>query len=258
MDAPADTNLARVDEDRTGIQMMLKIVAGRLPALATWFLLSLVVLPGAQAQEFEEGTHYVRLAVPVQTLDDTKVEVVEVFSYACIHCKTFDPALEQWRAGQVDSVLFRRVPAVFNRTWATFAQAYYTAEVLEVAQAVHTPLFKAIHEQGVDLREPELIAILFETFGGVPKEEFDQVFNSFGVRSRVQQATARGRAYGISGVPTLIVDGLFRTDGQMAGSNAMMLQVVDHLVEQQAAARGIDIEAPAAPTAPVGLSVDSD
>ncbi|HEY5646586.1 MAG TPA: thiol:disulfide interchange protein DsbA/DsbL [Pseudomonadales bacterium] len=210
---------------------------------------------GAQAAEFEEGTHYQRLAVPVATADPSRVEVVEAFSYACIHCKTFDPALEDWRAEQGAGVDFRRLPAIFNPTWALFAQAYYTAEVLEVTDRVHTAIFKAMHEQGMDLRDPGAMAVLFETFAGVPRADFDQVYHSFGVRSKLQQAQAKSRAYGITGTPSMIVDGQFRTDGQMAGSNAMMLEIVDHLVAQQAAARDIELPPPA-PAAPAGLSVE--
>ena len=228
--------------------MKPRILAGVLT------LIGLVAL-NAQAMEFEEGTHYERLTVPVQTADDSRVEVVEAFSYACVHCKTFDPAVEAWEHEQGAGVDFQRMPAIFNQTWAIFAQAFYTAEVLGVTEQVHTPIFKAIHEQGKDLRDPAAMAILFETFAGVPKPDFEQVYESFGVRSKMQQAQAHGRAYGLTGTPSMIVDGLFRTDGQMAGSNAMMLEVVDYLVAKQAAERGIDLP-PATPEPPAGLTVD--
>ncbi len=209
----------------------------------------LVAIPAASAMEFEEGVHFERLSVPVQTADDSRVEVVEAFSYACIHCKTFDPAVEAWHTAQGSGVDFQRMPAIFNQTWAIFAQAYYTAEVLGVTAQVHEPIFKAIHEQGKDLRDPAAMAILFETYAGVSREDFDQVYSSFGVRSKMQQAQAHGRAYGLTGTPSMIVDGLFRTDGQMAGSNAMMLEVVDFLVAKQAEARGIDLPPPETPEA---------
>ena len=221
----------------------MRSVAGLLLAFITCAAAS------AQAMEFEEGVHYERLAVPVQTTDESRVEVVEAFSYACIHCKTFEPALEAWKAEQGAGVDFRRLPAIFNQTWALFAQAYYTAEVLEVVDAVHQPIFKAIHEDGRDLRDPEAMAIVFEVYGRVPKETFAQVHSSFGVRSKMQQSQAHARAYGISGTPSMVVDGQFRTDGQMAGSNAMMLEVVDYLVAKQAAERGITLPAPV-PLAP--------
>jgi thiol:disulfide interchange protein DsbA len=233
----------------------------RITTVLAAVLLAALWLPAGYATEFEEGVHYVRLPVPVSTADDSRVEVVECFSYACVHCKTFEPALEDWHAIQGEGVNFRRLPAIFNSTWALFAQAFYTAEVLEVTDQVHAAIFKAIHEQGMDLRDPALMATLFETFAGVPKSDFDAVYTSFGVRSRLQQAQAHSRAYGITGTPSMIVDGQFRTDGQLAGSNAMMLEVVDYLVAKQAAERGIDVstlEESGVPDAPEGLSVDAD
>lgn len=205
-------------------------------------LVMALVLPGtvyaqdAAPQEFVEGVHYQKLDVPVETQDADQVEVVEVFSYACIHCKTFDPTLEAWRETLPDGVAFRRVPAIFDQTWALFAQAFYTAEVLGVSDQVHTPMFVAIHDRGVDLRDPNLIAVLFEQQAGIDPAEFTQVFNSFGVRSRVQQADAHGRAYGISGVPTLVVDGRYKVDGRMAGNNTNMLAIVEYLISQRQSA----------------------
>ena len=223
----------------------------QLAALGT-VVLCVLQISSVRAAEFQEGQQYARLAVPVETLDPNKVEVVEVFSYACIHCKNFDPALEEWRAAQPDDVLFRRVPAIFNQTWALFAQAFYTAELLDITDKIHGPMFAAIHDEGVDLRDPTLLAELFNKAAGVPNAEFTQVFNSFGVRSRVQQADAHGRAYGITGVPTLIVDGRFRVDGTMAGNNTNMLKIVDFLVEKQRAAHAdtgaIDARVPLPPT----------
>lgn len=203
-------------------------------------LLLLLVTLSAQAAEFQEGVHYQRLPVPVETEDATKVEVVELFSYACIHCKNFDPTLEAWRAEQADDVLFRRVPAIFNETWELLAQAFYAAEVLGIGEKVHHPIFRALHDRGVNLANPSLMAALFQEVGEVSPEEFTQVFNSFSVRSRVQQADAHGRAYRVTGVPTLIVDGVYRVDGKMAGNNTKMLEIVDFLIAERRAAGQTD------------------
>jgi len=183
--------------------------------------------------DIEAGVQYRTLPIPVSTASGDKIEVVEVFSYACIHCFHFDPAIEAWRQKQPDDVAFRRLPAVFNQSWSLFGQAFYTAKILGVLDKVHAPIFDAIHLRGVDLRNPALMAKLFQDTAGVDAEEFTRVFNSFGVRSRVQQADAEARMYRITGVPTLVVAGKYVVDGRMAGNNTRMLQVADYLVAQE-------------------------
>ena len=42
--------------------------------------------------------------------------------------------------------------------------------------------------------------------------------------------------YGVTGVPTLVVHGKYRTTGTLAGGNDKMLQVVDFLIEKERAA----------------------
>jgi len=67
----------------------------------------------------------------------------------------------------------------------------------------------------------------------VTADEFTKAYNSFFVRSRVMQAQAKSRAYGITGVPTLIVNGKYRINGKMAGSSEGMLDVVNFLVDKE-------------------------
>jgi thiol:disulfide interchange protein DsbA len=193
--------------------------------------------PAGSGAAWKESVNYERLPVAIETRDPEKVEVIEVFSYACIHCKTFQPAIDAWRARQQTDVDFQSLPAAFDPTWAKLAQAYYAAEALGVTDKVHDPIFSGIHDRQVNLADPAELAKLFKDVAGIEPDRFNQVFNSFSVRSKVQQADARTRAYRVSGTPTMIVDGQFRVDAKMAGGNDQMLQVVDYLVAQQRALR---------------------
>lgn len=199
------------------------------------FLL-LVGATGAVAQEFEAGVHYQALPVPVETSSSGEVEVVEVFSYACVHCFNFEPLLDTWRAGQTGVVAFHRTPAIFNETWQKLAQAYYAAEALGVTDQIHVAMFEAIHVTGENVLDQSVLAGLFEENAGVDPGEFERVYASFAVRSKVQQASARGRAYRVTGVPSMIVNGKYRVDTRMAGGNEQMLAVVDFLVARERAA----------------------
>lgn len=223
-------------------QTMMKTSA--LKAVICMFaalVLAVVQVGGASAAEnpaaFVEGTHYERIDVPVETgLENespARVEVVEVFSYMCIHCYSFDPVLQRWEENMPEQAVFNRVPAVFSDDWALMARAFYTAEILGISKEMHEPLFNAIHVKRMNLRNEDQMASLFSEAGAISKEAFTKAYDSFFVRSRVMQAQAKSRAYGITGVPTMIVNGKYRVDGRMAGSNQGMLDVVDFLVEQE-------------------------
>jgi protein dithiol oxidoreductase (disulfide-forming) len=192
----------------------------------------------AYADPYEVGVHYERLPIAVDTADPSKIEVVEVFSYGCPHCFSFEPAIEAWRARQPADVDFRRIPAVFRSEWVLLAQAYYAAAVLGVVDKVHEPIFDAIHVQGLNGGDPAVLAKIFQDSAGIDGEQFLKVVNSFGVRSKVQQADAQARMYRVPGVPTLIVNGKYRVNsGQLVGTNAEMLDIVDYLVAKERDAR---------------------
>ena len=203
-----------------------------MPMLKTFCLLvMLMLIAPVRAADFVEGTHYERLPVTVDTKDDSKVEVVEVFSYACVHCFNFDPMIDAWKARQDEGVDFQRVPAIFSADWELLAQAFYTAETLGVGDAVHMPIFEGIHVKNQDLRRAPLLMDLFSETADVSEDDFNTAYSSFSVRSRVQQAKAKVRAYRVTGVPSMVVNGKYRVDGRMAGNNTKMLQVVDYLVQ---------------------------
>ena len=224
----------------------------RTPKLQGWTVALLLALaPGAWAasmvERWVEGEHYATLPVPVATGNEG-VTVTEFFSYACIHCFEFDSELEAWHDRQPEDVTFERVPAVFNQQWMLLAQAYYVARACGVLDATHVPLFRAIHLEGRRFTSGESIAAFYAERAGEAEgtcsteADFMNAFNSFGVGASVQQAMARGRAYQASGVPAMIVDGTWRTDGRAAGSNAGMLDVVDHLVRRARAAERADAD----------------
>lgn len=190
----------------------------------------------AAPYEYEAGTHYAELQVPINTrAPANKIQVTEYFSYGCPHCYQFEPQINAWKSSLGNDVQFTRTPAVWNRDYQVYAQTYYTAEALEVLEKVHAPLFQAIHGERRRLNDPQLMARFFGEYG-VDPVDFAKTYASFGVRASLQQAEARGRAYRSHGVPAIIVNGKYRIEGEMAGSNANMLRIADFLIEKERAA----------------------
>lgn len=201
--------------------------------VASLFALLMPVTACAEsAKEYREGEHYIRLDTPVRTINPNKIEVAEVFWYGCSHCFHFEPMVHAWAKQQPEHVVFVQSPAMWNSVMKTHAQAFYTASALGVFDKVHQPIFDAINLERNMLRDEKSLAELFAKHG-VAEDKFSKVFNSFSVKSQVEQADARARGYGIAGTPEMVVNGKFRVSTRTAGGQREMLKVVDYLVEQE-------------------------
>ena len=196
-------------------------------------LLGLFFIPVAIAlAEYNEGIEYKRLAAPLPTGDANKVEVVELFWYGCPHCYRIEPDLKKWLKNKPANVVFVRVPGVFRPLWGFHAKVYYTAEVLGVLDKVHQPMFEAMHKQRRKMDTTEQVKALFAEHG-VTAEQFDDAFNSFAVDAKVRRATDLTRRYGLEGVPALVINGKYLTDGVMAHGHDGMLKVTDYLISKE-------------------------
>lgn len=196
-------------------------------------LLGLFLLPaGTALAEYVEGTQYKRLAAPVPTVDASKVEVVELFWYGCPHCYRLEPDLNKWLKNKPANVVFVRVPGVFRPLWGFHAKVYYTAEVLGVLDQVNPAMFEAMHVQRRKMSSVDEVKALFAQYG-VTSEKFDNAFNSFAVDAKVRRATDLTRRYGLEGVPALVINGKYVTDGVMAHGHNGMLQVTDYLISKE-------------------------
>ena len=97
-------------------------------------------------------------------------------------------------------------------------------------------VFNAINIEGNRLQNEGQIGALFAKYG-INEDEFAQSFNSFSVRTKVNQAKQRMQAYEIRSTPNMIVNGKYLVaTGQSVLTQADMLEVVDFLVEKEKAA----------------------
>ena len=187
----------------------------------------------AQIERFVAGTHYTELAAPANTNDSSKVEVLEVFWYGCSHCFRFEPLIANWEATMPSDVDFGRFPAMWNGLMEVHAQVYYTAEAMDALDVVHEHVFNAINIEGNRLQNEGQIGALFAKYG-INEDEFAKSFNSFSVRTKVNQAKQRMQAYEIRSTPNMIVNGKYLVaTGQSVLTQADMLEVVDFLVEKE-------------------------
>ena len=175
------------------------------------------------------------LPFPAAVETGDKIEVREFFWYGCPHCYVLEPALAKWQKKMPAIAQFVRTPGTAPR-WVIHGQAYYAFESLGAMEKLHSAFFKAVQEQPGAFNDEKAIAG-FATSQGVDRKKFDEAFNSFGVRLRLEKAKQLNQDLNISSVPAIVVDGKYMTTSAMAGGEDAMLKLLDHLIGKAAKER---------------------
>ena len=187
-------------------------------------------LPSA-AQEFQEDVNFFPLLVeqPVRTGD--RIEVLEIFWYGCPHCYALEPYLKKWLKNKPEFVEFVQLPAVLNRSWAFDARVFYTFVALGLMDQLHEAYFDAIHQDRRRMKNVEQVGSWAQEQGIDPQLILD-TFNSFGVDSMLANATQMSGRYEADGVPTIIIDGKYRTTVSLAGGHNEIIDLINYLAQR--------------------------
>ncbi|MDH3620143.1 MAG: thiol:disulfide interchange protein DsbA/DsbL [Gammaproteobacteria bacterium] len=189
--------------------------------------------------KYKEGQHYTRL-VPAQTTfgGADKIEVSEAFMYSCPHCRTLDPYLNRWNTDNDPGIRFVRIPAPWNQAGILHAQIYYTQDILgkngslQDAAAFHQAVFTEFHDRGNRLLSKDAVERLFARFG-VSSDDFNKAWSSFEVNTKMRKGDDLIRRYGITSVPTVVVNGKYRTSAAEAGGYDELIELIDELTVRE-------------------------
>lgn len=198
---------------------------------ALLLLIPLAGVANAQVARYVEGTHYQKLESPVRTADSAKIEVIELFWYGCPGCYAFEPLMASWESSLPADIDHKRLPAVWDRLSQIHAQAYYAAVALDSLDAVHQPFFDEYHQNRNRLQNEVKIREFFESCG-ISRADFDRIFNSFTVRTQVNQAQRLMAQYmPRAQTPSMFVNGKYVVKtSESVGSYQEILNVVEYLI----------------------------
>ena len=193
----------------------------------------------AAKRDWKVGQDYFLVEPAQPTATGDKIEVLEVFSYACPHCAHFQPYAEEIKSKLPANAQFSLLPAVFNAQWEPFARGFYTAKSMGLLDKTHQALFDAIHRDHQPLRTLEDLANLFYSNYGANAGNFISTSTSFVIEGEMAHGNDLVRNYKIDATPSLIINGKYRVTGLAERGIGFpeMVQITLDLVKQEAAAK---------------------
>jgi protein dithiol oxidoreductase (disulfide-forming) len=192
-------------------------------------------LPGGR---WKAGTNYLPI-VPAQptSVGPDKVEVLEVFWYACPHCFDLEPYIQSWVKKKPPYAEFVRVPVMWGPVHRAHAHLFYTLQALQRSD-LDQKVLETIHDEhnmlvGNDEAQTMDMQLKFAVAQGIKADAFKTAYNSFTVSSNLARADELTQRYHVEGVPLIIVNGKYVTDVGKAGGHAELIQLITDLVASE-------------------------
>jgi len=181
--------------------------------------------------EIIEERDYTLLEKP-RRIRGEKIEVIEFFSYACVHCYRLEPILKDWLSNQQDKIEFVQIPAVMNEYWKVLGKHYFTLQRLGKLDSHHMDIFNAIHSSGKIFDSEKRLFDFIKTTA-IEFDSYEKTFRSIEVQSDLQKANQMAKRLKIAAVPTLVVQGkyLVKTGRDIGLMRAK--QVVEFLIDKE-------------------------
>lgn len=173
---------------------------------------------------------YKKLPSPkrMRVADDDKIEVIEFFWYGCPHCYHLEPVIEKWLEEKAVYIDFIRVPGILGGNWLPHARAFYVAKKLGVLDAIHRPLFDAIHKDRKKILDQKTLKKFFSA-QGISSEDFERVYKSAEIEDKVRKAYTLGKHHKLTGVPVIVINGEYITSPSLANTYDNLIKTINTL-----------------------------
>lgn len=217
------------------------------------FAASLLLLPMTLAAQTAPrlNVDYTVLATPqpVYAPIKGKIEVAEVFSYACGACASANPVINAWHKTKPADVNFVYIHSVIQGgPWERFARGFFAAEAKKIQARSHDAIFQAVFvdQKLSHTASLEDIAKFYSKYG-VSSAQMLAIMNSPSISAKLNRSKQFSLRTGASSTPTIIVAGKYKVNATREGGFAGMMRTVDFLVAKERAA--IAARGPAKPAA---------
>lgn len=208
-----------------------------LVSLAVYATLMFFVATPLQAQNYVDGEDYVTISAEPNVTADGRVEVVEFFWFGCPSCFRFETTLVEWDVPE--EINFDNIPAPIVDSWVFHAHAYYAMDLLGLKDQLMQKFYDEIHVKRNRVSDIKSFERWANEQEGIDVPKLIQTLQSFAAKSKVAQAEALAKKYGINSVPNIVVGRKYRTSPAMAGSDQRAIEVVEFLARKILAEREV-------------------
>lgn len=173
---------------------------------------------------FKEGKDFYILSNPIKDyVSSPTMEVTEFFWYGCPHCYTLEPYLNNWnQKNKNKNIEFERIHPAFSNSWVHHSKVFYSLKTIKKEKKYHDRIMKAIQENREFYSTANKISTLLDA---EDRKSFISAYENV-ANDRLEEANMLSKKFGITGVPTIVIDGKYLTQAGMLDTYPEMMDLL--------------------------------
>lgn len=203
-------------------------------SMVSALILSFNVSQASCIEGLKSGIDYNAINQPTKTVsfnnnNQSKPEVIEFFWYGCSHCYHMDNMVNKFITQHSKDIVFKRYPVMFPK-WESGAQLYFTLEQMNLLDKLHNKVFDKIHKDKVNIMNDKNARDKFLSQEGVDLNKFNDMYNSFGIKTKMKIAEEITKSYNIQSSPIFVVNNKYSIDPALAKGYEETIKGLDKIV----------------------------
>ena len=132
------------------------------------------------------------------------IEVVEFFSYECIHCQRLERRIQQFESELPENVSFSRIHVSFNVQVRRLAKLHVALQLGGALDQNHDRIFQEAEKDNNALGSLDSISSFVDGYG-ISKAQFENLYQGRRVQALVDRNVSKTADARIGGTPSLLV-----------------------------------------------------
>lgn len=158
-----------------------------------------------------------------------KPSVIEFFWYGCSHCYHMEPLVKKLSKDRKDDFILKRYPVVLPG-WESGAKLFFTLEQMGLADKLHDSVFATIQKDRKNIMDKKDLRDSFLKSHGVDINRFDNIYNSFGMNTKMNKAKNYVAIYKINSSPSFVINNSYTVSPSITGGYDATISSINHIL----------------------------
>ncbi|QRN40901.1 MAG: thioredoxin domain-containing protein [Neisseriaceae bacterium] len=185
----------------------------------------------ASLNNIKEGRDYTILEDPIESIHPDKVELVEVFSYVCTHCKDFDPILKKYESHLDDpDVAFRNIHVFWAPEFLNLIRLSVAVDENQMTQVANNYIFQATFNDKVNFFDEKTTIEWLNKQTNFDGKKIAQSYQTPHNKNKAKDISILSKKYKLETTPNIVIGGKYKVSLNALKSETDLVRILDGLI----------------------------